>query len=64
MPRHDGVRGHADREGRVLADRPGDGAKQGPEGTPVSASGKRLFLEFNGDVLHTNVAKYLFGGLD
>lgn len=30
----------------------------------VSASGKRLFLEFNGDVLHTNVAKYLFGDLD
>jgi hypothetical protein len=30
----------------------------------VSASGKRLFLEYNGDVLHTNVAKYLFGRLD
>lgn len=30
----------------------------------LSASGKRLFLEFNGDVLHTNIAEHLFGGLD
>jgi hypothetical protein len=30
----------------------------------LSASGKRLFVEQNGDVLHTNVAKYIFGGLD
>jgi len=30
----------------------------------LSASGKRLFLEHNGDVLHTNIAKYIFGGLD
>jgi hypothetical protein len=30
----------------------------------LSALGKRLFLEFNGDVLHTNIAKYMFGGLD
>ncbi len=30
----------------------------------LSASGKRLFLELNGDVLHTNVARYIFGGLD
>jgi len=30
----------------------------------LSASGKRLFLEHNGDVLHTNVAKYIFGDLD
>jgi hypothetical protein len=40
-----------------------DGAKHAAA-VVVSASGKRLFLEFNGDVLHTNVAKYLFGGLD
>jgi hypothetical protein len=26
-----------------------------------STSGKRLFVEVNGDVLHTNVAKYIFG---
>ena len=30
----------------------------------VSASGKRLFLEYNGDALHTNVAEYIFGDLD
>jgi hypothetical protein len=30
----------------------------------LSASGKRLFLEYNGDVLHTNVAQYIFSGLD
>jgi hypothetical protein len=30
----------------------------------LSASGKRLFLEQNGDVLHMNIAKYIFGGLD
>jgi hypothetical protein len=30
----------------------------------LSASGNRLFLEQNGDVLHTNIAKYVFGGLD
>jgi hypothetical protein len=30
----------------------------------VSASGRRLFLEHEGDVLHTNIARYMFGGLD
>jgi hypothetical protein len=30
----------------------------------LSTPGRRLFLEVNGDVLHTNVAKYVFGGLD
>jgi hypothetical protein len=28
----------------------------------VSAAGRRLFVEYDGDVLHTNVARYLFGG--
>ena len=40
-----------------------DGAKHAAA-VVLSASGKRLFLEFNGDVLHTNIAEYLFGGLD
>jgi hypothetical protein len=40
-----------------------DGAKHAAV-VVLSASGKRLFLEYNGDVLHTNIAKYLFGGLD
>jgi len=30
----------------------------------LSASGRRLFLEYEGDVLHTNVARYVFGDLD
>jgi hypothetical protein len=30
----------------------------------VSTSGRRLFVEHEGDVLHTNIAGYLFGGLD
>ena len=30
----------------------------------LSASGRRLFIEYEGDVLHTNVAGYLFGGID
>jgi hypothetical protein len=30
----------------------------------LSTPGRRLFFELNGDVLHTNIAKYLFGGLD
>jgi hypothetical protein len=30
----------------------------------LSTPGRRLFLEFNGDVLHTNVAKYVFGEHD
>jgi hypothetical protein len=30
----------------------------------VSGTGKRLFLEVNGDVLHTNISKHLFGGID
>jgi hypothetical protein len=30
----------------------------------LSTPGRRLFLEFNGDVLHTNVARYVFGELD
>jgi hypothetical protein len=30
----------------------------------LSASGRRLFLEHNGDALHTNVAKYIFGDVD
>jgi hypothetical protein len=50
--------------GRVESSLTDPATAPSPEGTPVSASGKRLFLEFNGDVLHTNVAKYLFGGLD
>jgi hypothetical protein len=30
----------------------------------LSTLGRRLFFESNGDVLHTNVAKYVFGDLD
>jgi hypothetical protein len=30
----------------------------------LSAQGRRLFLEYNGDALHTNVARHVFGGLD
>jgi hypothetical protein len=30
----------------------------------VSASGRRLFVEYDGDVLHTNVAGYIYGDLD
>jgi hypothetical protein len=30
----------------------------------LSASGRRLFIEFDDDVLSTNVAGYLFGGID
>jgi hypothetical protein len=30
----------------------------------LSTQGSRLFLEVNGDVLHTNIARYVFGGLD
>ena len=30
----------------------------------VSASGRRLFVEQEGDVLHTNVARYIFRGVD
>lgn len=30
----------------------------------LSTPGRRLFFEYNGDVLHTNIAKYLFGGID
>jgi hypothetical protein len=30
----------------------------------LSASGRRLFLEYEGDVLHTNIARYIFGNLD
>lgn len=33
-------------------------------GVIVSASGRRLFVEFEGDVLHTNVAGYIFGDID
>jgi hypothetical protein len=33
-------------------------------GVIVSASGRRLFVEYQGDVLHTNVARYIFGGID
>jgi hypothetical protein len=40
-----------------------DGAKH-VAAVVLSAQGKRLFLEFNDDVLHTNVARYLLGGLD
>jgi hypothetical protein len=40
-----------------------DGAKHAAA-VVLSAQGKRLFLEFNDDVLHTNVARYLLGGLD
>jgi hypothetical protein len=40
-----------------------DGAKHAAA-VVLSAKGKRLFLELNDDVLHTNVARYLFGGLD
>jgi hypothetical protein len=29
----------------------------------LSTQGRRLFLEVNGDVLHTNIAEHLFGGL-
>jgi hypothetical protein len=30
----------------------------------LSAQGRRLFLEYNGDALHTNIARYVFGGVD
>jgi hypothetical protein len=30
----------------------------------LSTQGRRLFLEVNGDVLHTNIARYIFSGLD
>lgn len=40
-----------------------DGAKHAAA-VVLSAQGKRLFLEFNDDVLHTNVAGHLFGGID
>jgi hypothetical protein len=30
----------------------------------LSASGRRLFIEYKGDVLHTNVANYIYGDLD
>ena len=30
----------------------------------LSTLGRRLFLETHGDVLHTNIAKYVFGDLD
>jgi len=30
----------------------------------LSSSGRRLFVEHEGDVLHTNVARHLFGSLD
>jgi hypothetical protein len=30
----------------------------------VSASGRRLFVEYDGDVLHTNVAGFIYGDLD
>jgi hypothetical protein len=33
-------------------------------GVIVSASGRRLFVEYEGEVLHTNVAGYMFGGID
>jgi hypothetical protein len=40
-----------------------DGA-QHAAAVALSTQGRRLFLELNGDVLHTNVAKYVFGDLD
>jgi hypothetical protein len=40
-----------------------DGAQHAAAVT-LSESGRRLFIEYDGDVLHTNVAKYVFGGLD
>lgn len=40
-----------------------DGA-QHAAAVAVSASGRRLFLEYEGDVLHTNIAGYVFGGVD
>jgi hypothetical protein len=30
----------------------------------LSTQGRRLFLEVNGDVLHTNIVEHLFGGFD
>ena len=33
-------------------------------GVILSASGRRLFVEYEGEVLHTNVAGYIFGGID
>jgi hypothetical protein len=30
----------------------------------LSTQGKRLFLEVDGDVLHTNIARHVFGGFD
>jgi hypothetical protein len=40
-----------------------DGARHAAA-VAISASGRRLFVEQEGDVLHTNVARYMFGGLD
>jgi hypothetical protein len=40
-----------------------DGARHAAA-VAVSASGRRLFLEYDGDVLHTNIVRYMFGGLD
>jgi hypothetical protein len=30
----------------------------------LSTSGRRLFIEYEGDVLHTNVAGYIYGDLE
>jgi hypothetical protein len=40
-----------------------DGAQHAAS-VALSSSGRRLFMELNRDVLHTNVAKYVFGSLD
>lgn len=40
-----------------------DGARHAAA-VAISASGRRLFVEQEGDVLHTNVARYMFGRLD
>jgi hypothetical protein len=30
----------------------------------LSTSGRRLFIEYEGDVLHTNIAGYIYGDLE
>jgi hypothetical protein len=40
-----------------------DGAKHAAT-VGLSNQGRRLFLEVNGDVLHTNIARHLLGGFD
>ena len=40
-----------------------DGARHAAA-VALTTQGRRLFLELDGDVLHTNITRHLFGGLD